>query len=373
MKRWKTTGMLLLVLAIVGCTSAQAMSLVDEGKENFKARRFYAAEDCFNRAILADPQNQLIRYLLAQTLEQLYDNNAAKAAYTDCFRINPFNEQGMAAKKALVQLNGRIEEKAHEATDKPETVLKTIDTIRGQSAELQQNYVMRGRAQAAWALEQGNRAAAQQGYYSRMTMRGLRNGRGIYDYNRYYEMSSAGQIATAWHRADAQSQALRHTVQATQAAREIANSAANLQILLAEPKRANEPKLRALGTNLYVRNYGTDDHADPIPPEDPPIELKATELKLASLPRVRVAPPNLSASYSKETKVPASLAQTLDHWYRSNQPTEQEGMTFGLAQILGDAFRMKENPSGVTTQDDLEEGEHKSLSAILGAALRPDK
>ncbi len=378
MKGWKTTAVLLFVLSMVGSTDAHAaMSLVDEGKENFTARRFYAAEDCFNRALQADPQNQLIRYLLGQTLEQLYDNKAAKAAYTDCFRINPFNDQGMAAKKALVQLSGRIEEKAHEATDKPETMLKTLDMIQGQAAELQRNYIMRGRGQAAWALEQGNRAAAQRGYYSRMTMRGLRNGRGLYDYNEYYEMSHTGQIASAWYRADAQAQGLGHIAQTTQAAREIANSAANLQILLAAPKRADEPKLRALGTNLYVRNYGTDDHADPTPPEDPPIELKATELKLASLPAIKLGSPAVKSSSaakisrSSEVNAPISLAQTLGAAFSSSQPTEHEGRTFGLAQILGDSIRS----NGTTVQDSndptiQEIGEQESLSEILGAALR---
>ncbi len=311
MKRWQTTGMLLLVLAIIGSMSAQASSLVDEGKENFKAHRFYAAEDCFNRALQADPQNQLLRFLLAQTLEQLYDSKAAKAAYTDCFRINPFSEQGMAAKQALVLLNGHIEERRHQANDDPKTMVKTIDTLHTESAQMQRYYVNQGRLQSAWTLEQGNREAAKQGYYTLMSNRSLRRGRGVYNYsNPNVDISGGGQIRSSWIRADAQSQALRHQAQAAQAAREIANSAANLEILLAEKKRPGEAKLRALGTDLYVRYYGTEDHDDPTPPRDPEIELKATEGKLSSLPPVKIK--TISPDDS-----PVSLSQTLGAVLRS--------------------------------------------------------
>jgi len=125
--------------------------------------------------------------------------------------------------------------------------------------------------------------------------------------------------------------------------------------LLAEPKRPGEPKLRALGTQLYVRYYGTEDHSDPTPPEDPPIELKATELKLASLPPVK-------ASQFNEVKIPASPAQTLGVFH-SNHATDQESTTFGLSQILVDALRS----NGGTTQED---SATVSLSQTLGAALR---
>lgn len=338
MTRWQTIQLFVIMVTLSCIGSANAASLIDEGKENFKNKRYYAAEDCFNRALQADPQNQLLHYLLGQTLEQLYDNKAAKSAYTNCFRINPFNTQGTAAKKALIQLNGRIEEQAHTATDTPQTMAKALDQIQRQSAERQGIYILNGNRNAAWALATGNREAAKYNYQTRMTLQSLRNGRGIYNYgNAYSEISQEAAIHTSWLRADAQSQALMHQSQASIAARELANSAANLEILLAEQPRAGVPKLRALGTNLYVRYYGTDDHFDPTPPEDPPIELKATQLKLASLPPLPLLP---------------------NH---KNEPVFAVTNRVSLSQVLATALLAKENEE--------EESQPTSLSQAIGAAL----
>jgi len=282
-----TARLLVLVAAFIGGTSAHATSLINEGREHFLARRFYAAEDCFNRASQADPQNQMIRFYLGQTLENLYDDQAAKAAYTDCFRINPFNEQGNAAKKALLQLNGRVEERAHQATDTPEVTKKTVEMINRQSREMQANYIHWGNANSQRAISMGNRISARNGYFEPMTWSGVRGGRRLYDYSGMEDWSNSGQIRTSWVRADAQVQALRHQSASVQSARELAATAANLEALIAEKKRPGEAKLRALGTQLYVRYYGTEDHDAPTPPQDPLIELKATELRLSSMPQIK--------------------------------------------------------------------------------------
>jgi hypothetical protein len=140
-----------------------------------------------------------------------------------------------------------------------------------------------------------------------MTWAGVRRGNRLYDYNGMEDWSSRGQIRTSWIRADAQVQALRHRSAADQSARELAASAANLEALIAEKKRPGEAKLRALGTQLYVRYYGTEDHDAPTPPQDPLIELKATELRLSSLPPIKM-----------ETTANVSLAQIVGSTLRSN-------------------------------------------------------
>ncbi len=283
MRLWRTAKVLILMAAVVGGTSAHASNLIEEGKEHFKARRFYAAEDCFNRASQTDPQNQLIHYYLGQTLEQLYDAKAAKAAYTDCFRINPFNEQGVAAKQALVHLSGRVEAEAHAPVDDVKVTAKTIEMINRQVADGQARYVRWGNSNSAHAISIGNMSAARMGYDAQMSLRGVRRGGRLYDYGGGRDVSNSSEIRSSWIRADAQREALKHQIAAVQSCRELAASAANLEALIAEKKRPGEAKLRALGTQLYVRYYGDEDHESPTPPQDPPIELRATELSLKGL------------------------------------------------------------------------------------------
>ena len=70
--------------------------------------------------------------------------------------------------------------------------------------------------------------------------------------------------------------------QGVQSAAELQKSANNLESLLGEKPRAGSPHLRALGTNLFVRNYSEHDD-DSLPPVDPVLELKARQEKLSDL------------------------------------------------------------------------------------------
>jgi hypothetical protein len=61
------------------------------------------------------------------------------------------------------------------------------------------------------------------------------------------------------------------------------DSANNLQRLMSEKQNPNSPKLRALGTNLFVRYYGSHDQdgsTASAPGADPVIEMKAKQMKL---------------------------------------------------------------------------------------------
>jgi len=83
-------------------------------------------------------------------------------------------------------------------------------------------------------------------------------------------------------RNDAVIQGTRARSEATRKAAFVAQSAANLKSLMMQPTRPGNAKLRALGTNLYVRYYGSDTPSwtETPAPEDPAIELAAKANKL---------------------------------------------------------------------------------------------
>jgi tetratricopeptide (TPR) repeat protein len=97
-------------------------------------------------------------------------------------------------------------------------------------------------------------------------------------------VSNQNQINTSYIRSDANVQAMRAQQAGVKSAEELQKSANNLESLLGEKPRAGSPHLRALGTNLFVRNYSDHDD-DSIPPVDPIIELKARQERLADLER----------------------------------------------------------------------------------------
>ena len=96
------------------------------------------------------------------------------------------------------------------------------------------------------------------------------------------EVSNQARINTSWIRNDSMVQGMKAQQQGVQSAAELQKSANNLESLLGEKPRAGSPHLRALGTNLFVRNYSDHDD-DSTPPQDPPLELKAKQEKLSDL------------------------------------------------------------------------------------------
>jgi hypothetical protein len=85
---------------------------------------------------------------------------------------------------------------------------------------------------------------------------------------------------------DAQVQQMRKMQEDAQHAQYAQDSANNLQRLMSEKQNPNQPKLRALGTNLFVRYYGSHDQdgsTPSAPAADPVVEMKANQWKLGDM------------------------------------------------------------------------------------------
>ena len=94
------------------------------------------------------------------------------------------------------------------------------------------------------------------------------------------------QQSWSYYSSDYQVQQMRRQQANVQAAQYAQDSANNLERLMAEKQNGSTPKLRALGTNLFVHYYGSHDQdgsTASIPPADPMPELKAKPLKLSDM------------------------------------------------------------------------------------------
>ena len=96
------------------------------------------------------------------------------------------------------------------------------------------------------------------------------------------------QQSWSYRSSDYQVQQSRRQQAEAQSSAYTQDSANNLERLMAEKQNtgASNPKLRALGTNLFVRYYGSHDQDGSTagaPPADPVQELKAKELKFSDM------------------------------------------------------------------------------------------
>jgi len=260
--------------AVISALPAMAGSLED-GVEQYYYKRFHTAAMFFEEACAKDPMNWKPHFYLARTLEQLREYEAAKAEFEYCFRLNPFSKEGRLAKQAVLDLASDRERRKHIADD-PMIVQQALRLLNSQSADLKG----RIRADANRLANERMRLAAE-----RLNMRVETNPN---RYRRWYyrpddEVSNRAYIQNSWHRNDAMREAALARIEATRRASEIQKSSNNLKLLIADP--SNKPgsaKLRALGTNLYVRFYGSPERDD-VPGEDKPLELRARAGLLSDL------------------------------------------------------------------------------------------
>lgn len=269
-------------------SSALAATALERGLQEYKLKRYNAAARIFEAEIDRNPSNLRARLCLGRTLEMLRDPEGAKDEYKYCFSADPFGPDGKLARVYLLEVAERVAKKKHGPADGPKLVAQSIKWINSQSADCKSRHIARGDA-----------AARHKNNMMNDQMRRQYNVHSVPDYNqnnrnrRYFgdggDVSQAYWIQSSYLRTDYLRQAALARAEAAKRAFEVQKSANNLKMLLADAQAhpgQRGPKLRALGTNLYIRNYG-EDREDLNLPVDPPIELRAKQMKFADDPRLK--------------------------------------------------------------------------------------
>jgi len=267
---------LLLAISLVSLNFSPAMraaTAYDDGMENFKGTRYHAAEANFEQALAANRNDTRALLMLGRTREFLKDPEGAKEAYTAAFKINPFNADGAQAKSALVNLAAKVEGQKHAPLDDERTMRKSAHLIQKQGRELGQRNINYGNALARDRINLTFLSALAEGQPL-----------GRLNWRRRGVVSSWEENKQAFRQFDDRAQAFNYRANAARTAAAAENSANNLVLLLGEHDNGTNPHLRALGTNLYVRNYGSSP-LDDLSPDDPPLELHAKAWKLADMPQ----------------------------------------------------------------------------------------
>ncbi len=270
-------------------SSALAASALERGLAEYNLHRYNAAARIFEDEIDRNPGNLRARLCLGRTLEMLKDPEGAKQEYKYCFSADPFGADGKLARAYLLEMVERVAKKKHGPADGPKLVSQSIKWINSQSADCKSRHMARGEKAAAWKNSQMSDQLRRQynmatpDYY---TMNAHNRNR------RYFgdggDVSQQNWLQSSYLRTDYLRQAALARAEGAKRAFEVQKSANNLKMLLAEAQshpNTPGPKLRALGTNLYIRNYG-EDKEDLNLPVDPPVEMRAKQMKLLDDPQL---------------------------------------------------------------------------------------
>ncbi len=285
-KSWLLATVCTIYLQLL--SNAYGSTTFNEALDCFKQKRFHAAADLLQQVIHKEPYNSQAYFYLGSALEQLKDRDGAKAAYEACFQLDPFSSQAAQVKQNILKL---INEQAalDHPHDSPQIVTKTVNTINQQANALAQNKMDYADNNAAYRLNLANIEMQKIMHDRNMQLINLRYG-GNYNngYNRRInydpwgeeDISNLAIINTYYQQTDGLAQSNLYRTAGLKAARYAQDSANELVSELSQEHiKKDEPNLRALGTNLFVRNYSSYSHDD-IAPQDPLVQLKATQGKL---------------------------------------------------------------------------------------------
>ena len=252
--------------------------------KDLKLRRYHAAADGFLEAIRLNPYDPASYAYLGETLLVLKDRGGATESFKACFEVAPSSTYGRYAKGKLMALSAQSAYLKASPQDSPRVVAKTIEQINKQSKDLGRRYNTEFQNWSKW----------QAALYGMQSARIARTANGrlrqVYGddvatdngWRQDAEFSNQASIRNVRNQSAGMTRMVREQNNARLKALYVAESAANLKDQLLKAPRPGDARLRALGTNLYVRYFGDESSSEksmPVP-DDPPIELRATALKL---------------------------------------------------------------------------------------------
>lgn len=260
------------------------------GVASYEKGNYRQAGESLQKAVRQDPYNAVCHYYLANTLVYLADNKGAAGEYRACFDLDPFGQAGQFSRAALKKLgDGYLASIAYGPknvlTDSGSSIRSSVASISRQTTEkgkfYQDNSQICARLASDSATVYANRVsqsadelvaeiqAANKGHMSEEIEADLQ------------EIRQKALYKASWLREDAQQQAHRRMAAETKRSELVEKSAGNLLALISENPQVGKVKLKASGTNLYVRNYAMV----PLPTPEP---LRA-EWKLLPQSQIKAA------------------------------------------------------------------------------------
>lgn len=237
------------------------LAIINRGIDNYNRHRFHNAEDDFNEAVDMAPGLARIYAYLGVTLLQLNERASAMDAMQAAYELDPFGTFGRYAKNCLIVLAGDEEIRRRGPRDDKKTVDSVLDKINRQASS------DAGRFSKGGSVAANDRNITSSRFTNRLAS----------EFSGYSDTSNDYSMRSSYARSDAAVQSANAHRDATLRAASAREAANNLKMLLTTKILPGGSRLRAFGTTLNTRYYGSETrNLAPwyIPREYPP-ELKA--------------------------------------------------------------------------------------------------
>ncbi|MBX9570525.1 MAG: hypothetical protein K2X77_16640 [Candidatus Obscuribacterales bacterium] len=257
------------------CAPAFAVDDLKAGIASYQKQDYAQAAEALKRAAKKDPYNAVCHYYLANSLVYLSDTKGAATEYFTCFDLDPFGQAGQYSREALKKLKGPVSpvpgsgNAARTAPDSGASIRHAVGSIGRQTTEKGKFYQDNSQICARLVSDNATVYANRVSQSAEELVAEIREAyRGKMPESVEADLEEIRQKAlykAAWVREDAQQQAHRRMAAETKRSELVEKSASNLLALIAETPKVGKVKLKAAGTNLYVRNYAME----PLPTPEP--------------------------------------------------------------------------------------------------------
>lgn len=266
------------------------LAIINRGIDNYNRHRYHNAEDDFNEAVDMAPGLARIYAYLGVTLLQLNERTSAMDAMQAAYELDPFGTFGRYAKNCLIVLAGDEEIRRRGPRDDKKTVDKVLEKINRQASS------DAGRFSKGGSVAANDRNITSSRFTNRLAS----------EFSGYSDVSNDYSMRSSYARSDAAVQSANAHRDATLRAASAREAANNLKMLLTTKILPGGSRLRAFGTTLNTRYYGSETrNLAPwyIPREYPPeLKAQAKSLKMQTIRRTtkRTATKQTTASVSKQ-------------------------------------------------------------------------
>lgn len=300
-----------LFIGALFATPVLASGALKQGIDAYKKNEYKEAIKLLNKAENEDPYNAELHYYLANCYVFLHDGESAIKQYSRCFDLEPLSTFGQYSRQALLGFgkkfkgfSGPDDGKEHLAPDDPKSIKQAVVLIRKQTMDQDQRAHTFGENAAQAAMRKGESRERQiNREVDQLTEELAPHAHNPVVQQELHEMRQKAVFTGQHARYEAQQQAAKQMEHAAQNAMSLESSAASLLRLISEDPIPGRIKLKALGTNLYVRNYGME--------PKPPLEPLLAEWELIG---------------SSKTKASSTLPATVTSSVQNNRVKEKDSV-----------------------------------------------